>query len=325
MKGYAVLAAILGLAVIIGLVAWQGVNALAEALAVAGWSLLLLPLYFLGVLLLMALSWMLLLPPGESPPLRPSLAWYLTTISHSVNFLLPVGMVGGEAVRTLLMIRRGHRADTAIASQIADKTVQVATQFAFAVLGLLLLILVGVDGPLALALTAGIVALGAAFGAFYWVQRRGAVGVGARWIARMFGPQRAQRLRVSGEEVDFALQRIYERRRRLHGALGLRFAARLVRAGEVFIALALLGYPVGLLVSLILESLTQAARAAGFLIPGGLGAQEGGLVIVGVAVGLPVEICLALALIKRGREFVVGIPALGLWRLEETRRAMARA
>lgn len=325
MKGYTVLAAVLGLAVVIGLVAWQGVGTLAEALAVAGWSLLLLPFYFLVVLLLTALSWMLLLPPGESPPLKAGVAWYLTTISHSINFLLPVGMVGGEAVRALLMIRRGHRADTAIASQIAGKTVQVATQFAFAVLGLLLLLLVRVDSPLALALTAGVAALGAALGAFYWVQRRGAVGVGARWIARMFGPRRAQRLRVTGEDVDLALQRIYERRRRFHGALAVHFAARLVWAGEVPIALALLGYPVGLLVSLVLESLTQAARAAGFLIPGGLGAQEGGVVIVGLAVGLPIEICLALALIKRGRELAVGLPALALWQFEETRRVVARA
>lgn len=317
-------AAVLGLAVVIALVAWQGVDTLVGALAVGGWRLVVLPVYFLLVLAITAVSWTLLLPPDETPPMTPGLALYLSSISHSVNFLLPVGMVGGEAVRALLMIRRRRPAATAIASQIADKTVQVATQVAFAVLGLLLLVVHGVEGAIALPLAAGVVALAVALVAFYWVQRRGVVGTGARWISRLFGPERARRLRIGADDVDRALQECYDRRVRFHAALALRFGARLVWAGEVVIALALLGHPLGALGALILESLTQAARGAGFLVPGGLGIQEGGVVIVGVALGLPIEICLALALVKRGRELAVGLPVLGLWQLEEARHWSSR-
>ncbi|GGY01641.1 hypothetical protein GCM10007160_31970 [Litchfieldella qijiaojingensis] len=317
MTRYTAFAALSGLAVVVALVAWQGVGTLFDALAIAGWQLAWLPLYFLLVMVLAAMAWQWLLPPGKAPKL--GVATYMTGVGLAVNWLLPVAMVGGEAVRAHLLVRRRHAAAEAVASVIADKTVQVATQVAFAVLGLLLLIGYGAEGRFLLSILAGVAVLTAALVAFYLVQRRGGIGGSARYISRLLGPERARRLQVTSEEVDQALQSTYERRARLCWAFGLRFAARMVWAGEVLIALALLGHPVGVLVALIIESLTQAARAAAFVIPGGLGAQEAGIVVIGLAVGLPAEVCLALAVVKRGRELAVGLPVLGYWQLEEAR------
>jgi len=313
----AALAATLGLAVLLGLVAWQGHDTLVRALVEAGPALLWLPAWFLLVIVLAAVAWQWLLPPGHSLGLWP--AGYLTTIGLGVNWLLPVAMVGGEAVRAHLMIRAGHRGDEAVASVIADKTIQVATQVAFAVVGLALLLSVGVEADLLLAAVAGTALLLLALLAFFVVQRRGGLQLGTRALSRLLGTDRGNRLRVRGAAVEQALQRTYDRRGRLAAAFGLRLAARLVWAGEVVIALALLGHPVGVVVALIIESLTQAARAAGFMIPGGLGAQEGGLVLIGLALGLPIEICLALAVVKRGRELAIGLPALALWQWQEAR------
>ena len=54
-------------------------------------------------------------------------------------------------------------------------------------------------------------------------------------------------------------------------------------------------------------------RSAGFLIPGGLGVQEGGILVSGIWLGLAPEIVLAAALLKRARELVYGVPGLIAW------------
>jgi hypothetical protein len=60
--------------------------------------------------------------------------------------------------------------------------------------------------------------------------------------------------------------------------------------------------------ALLLESVGQAIRGAAFAIPGSLGAQEGGYLLLAPLVGLPPDAALALSLAKRVRELVLGIP-----------------
>ena len=66
----------------------------------------------------------------------------------------------------------------------------------------------------------------------------------------------------------------------------------------------------------MLESLGQAVRAGAFAVPGALGVQEGGYVMLGRVVGLGPETALALSLAKRVRELVLGIPGLIAWQLD---------
>jgi uncharacterized membrane protein YbhN (UPF0104 family) len=72
------------------------------------------------------------------------------------------------------------------------------------------------------------------------------------------------------------------------------------------------------------ESVIQAIRAAAFAIPGGLGVQEAGFVLLGSFIGLGPEISLALALIRRARELLFGIPGLIAWQIQEGRRVFNR-
>src|SRR5258706_9972902 len=95
----------------------------------------------------------------------------------------------------------------------------------------------------------------------------------------------------------------------------------LVGTGEVYLILQLIHHPVGWIDALLLESLGQAIRGAAFAIPGALGVQEGGYLLLAPLAGLPPDTALALSLAKRAREVLLGIP--GLLYLHFFRRAHA--
>jgi uncharacterized membrane protein YbhN (UPF0104 family) len=65
-------------------------------------------------------------------------------------------------------------------------------------------------------------------------------------------------------------------------------------------------------------------RAAGFLIPGALGVQEAGFIAVCAVFGIPAPAALALSLVKRVPEFVLGPPFLFAWHAHEA-KALARS
>ncbi len=89
---------------------------------------------------------------------------------------------------------------------------------------------------------------------------------------------------------------------------------------EVCLALHFLGHDTSLANGTVIESLGQALKAAGFAVPGALGVQEGGYIVICQAFNLSPEIAIALSLIKRLREVVLGVPGLVTWRLLGTRK-----
>jgi uncharacterized membrane protein YbhN (UPF0104 family) len=94
---------------------------------------------------------------------------------------------------------------------------------------------------------------------------------------------------------------------------------------EVCLALHFLGHDVGLGAGLAIESLGQALKAVGFAIPGALGVQEGGYVMVCSLFGLPPQVAIALSLMKRLREVVLGVPGIVAWRRMAARQARTRS
>lgn len=74
----------------------------------------------------------------------------------------------------------------------------------------------------------------------------------------------------------------------------------------------------------VIESLVMAARSAGFAVPGALGVQEGGLILVCGLFGVPPDMAIALSMLKRLRELVVGIPGLIAWQLSEGKRLLRK-
>jgi uncharacterized membrane protein YbhN (UPF0104 family) len=94
-------------------------------------------------------------------------------------------------------------------------------------------------------------------------------------------------------------------------------------AAEVWLALKLLGHPVGVVPAVIIESTVLFARNLAFAVPAGLGAQEAGIVLIASALGLNQEVAIGLALAKRMREVLFGVPALLGWHLWESFQSRA--
>lgn len=314
MKIASYLAALAGLMIATVLIAWQGVGTLATSLAAAGWTMLLLGPLYLPVMMLDTRAWSRLLPRDAAPSFLILLR--CTWISFGVNWLLPVAQVGGELVKARLIAQRGVAGAVAGASVVADKTVQATTQVAFALVGIG--ILSGLEsGPdlvpavvVFIALLAGLIYL------FYRVHRMGLF----RFLAGGF----ALDLKGGAEALDRALLEIYARRRDLLASAAWRLGGRFYNVTELWVALYLLGHPVSLVEALMLESLGQAVRGAAFIVPGALGVQEGGYILLGQLVGLGPEVSLSLSLMKRVRELMIGVPGLLAWQTAEGRLLWSR-
>ena len=74
-----------------------------------------------------------------------------------------------------------------------------------------------------------------------------------------------------------------------------------------------------------IESVLFAIRNAAFIVPSGLGVQEGAYALLGPLFGIPVEAALALSPAQtRARDIAIGVPVLLSWQLLESRRLHAK-
>jgi putative membrane protein len=161
-------------------------------------------------------------------------------------------------------------------------------------------------------------------GGFFLVQRLGLFGGLARISSRLPGSQHWESLVGEAAALDDAVLCLYRNRRSLAAAGLWRLGAWLVGTGEVWLALYFLGAPRSMTDALLLESLGQAVRALAFMIPGALGVQEGGYLLLGGLLGLGPELALAVSLAKRVREVVLGVPGLIAWQIAEGRHLWRR-
>lgn len=304
-----------GLAALILLVAWQGAGTVVALLGESGWGLLLLPLAWLPYLLVSTASWRLLFASGQSPRFMRALGalW----IGGAVNTLLPVASIGGEVVKARIIALDKGNGVHASASVTVDLTVQAMSLLLWSVAGIVALVGLEADGPMATAAMSGAVFLGLGIVGFIWVQRGGAFG----FLARLT-PSAA--LAENAAAVDHAVRELYRRPGRVILATLIRFAGRILLTGEILLAGWLMGFPFGLLEALMLKSLTGALRGAAFPAPGGLGVQEGGYVVLGALVGYPPDVMLALSLATRVRELLVSLPGLLVWQHIEGRALWRR-
>ena len=73
---------------------------------------------------------------------------------------------------------------------------------------------------------------------------------------------------------------------------------------EIYLVASLLGVPITWSQALVVEAFTGVAKLLGVWLPGSIGVQESGIILMGKLVGLPGTFVAAYALIRRARELI---------------------
>jgi putative membrane protein len=297
----------------------QGAPQVGAAFASAGWAIAGVVIYHLVVpVLLDALAWWALFPKPERLSLW-QLFW-MRWIGESVSTLVPSAAVGGDVVRARLAALRGAPIPTAAASVLVDITLGVFVQIGFTLLGLGLIVSVtGHQGFIRPTLIGAVIGVLAIIG-FYVVQRLGMFRFIGKMISRLANADDWHSLVHSGQNLDEAIRRQYARRRGVIGCCAWTAASLVLGSGEIWIALHALSLHATFVNAVILQSMVLTIRSAVFPVPGALGVQEGGYVVIGNLLGIPGDAAFALSLIARVRELILGIPGLICWQMVEARR-----
>jgi putative membrane protein len=311
----------IGTALFVALMAWQGFGPVAATFAAAGWGLLVVAAFHGLPLVLDAAAIAVLFEPRTvDHAMRKSLLarW----AGESVVSLLPAGQIGGPVLMARHLAQHGVALPDAAAAITVSMTLQVLAQILFAIVGLLIFAVWAAHGSLAdlkLPMGFGIALLVVVFASFYRAQRGGLFGRLMRMASTALGQRHWAALATKADAIDVAVTARYRDGRKVAASFALSFIGWLVGIGEVWLALHFLGHPVGWLDALLLESAGQAIRGAAFAIPGALGVQEGGYLLLAPLVGLPPEAALALSLAKRARELALGLPGIVYIHLTERR------
>ena len=311
---------VLGVAIVVWLVARSDPAALFGAFVRIGWGFAAILAARAATIIVDCAAWSRLVPRSE----RPAFAAMLTLrwIGELINTTLPVAQIGGDVIRARLLQRRLAAPARGAASVAVDFCLSLFAQILFTLLGFVLLARLGHAAgrwPVAISVAVS-AALVPAFAVLSWelLVRRRLLSAAERGARRMGQRRLAATLQALGAALALAATSCAA----LALSLALHLASFIGHAGELWLTLYLMGVSTGFAEALLLESLSLAARSAAFLIPSGWGAQEAALIAVAALTGIPAETALAVGLVKRAREFAIGLPGLLAWAVAERRRPM---
>ena len=243
----------------------------------------------------------------------------IRTAGEVVNMTTPPAYVGGEPLKAYLLKKHNVPMVEGLASVIIAKTTMTIAEVLFILLGIALgvWLLGGNDSSgqtvAAALLSVGLLAFGTA--AFVFVQRQGLF----TWLLgflRKIGLKIAY-LEAREEQLrslDRTILSFYrDNRPAFYASTGLFFLGWLSEALEVYVILYFLGGPAMALSAISIGALSVFIKGGTFFIPGSLGAQDGGNLLLLKAFGYSDVTGITFALLRRFRELVwIGIGLLCL-------------
>jgi putative membrane protein len=243
-------------------------------------------------------------------------------VRDSIAEISPFSPVGGMVAAARLMVLKGMAGAYAAASVAADATTEAMAQVVFLAFGLgfgftQFRHLDG-SGPLTQAMLAVLLLAVPGIALLIFLQKRGAMF--AERLARRFFPQVQ-----AGVSFHQAIEELYDSRARLAASAALHLLAWVGAGIGTFIAFRLVGGSISLPNAVALEALLCTLRSIAAPVPAAIGVQEWGYAMLAPLFGLPAEMGVAVSLLKRAREIVLGVPALLYWQGVEGRAAFRGA
>jgi glycosyltransferase 2 family protein len=238
----------------------------------------------------------------------------IRTAGEVVNMTTPTAYVGGEPLKAYLLKRHDIPMVEGLASVVIAKTIMTLAQVLFILVGIALafwmLGAAGSSGQIAAAglLTAALLLFGVA--AFIFVQKRGLFIWLLRTVRRL--GLRIPMLEAREEKLqslDLTILNFYtQHRSAFYGSTGLYLLGWLAEALEVYVIIFYLEGSASMLSAISIGALSVFIKGGTFFIPGSLGAQDGGNLLLLKAFGYSDVTGITFALLRRFRELVwIGI------------------
>ncbi|MBI4226701.1 MAG: flippase-like domain-containing protein [Candidatus Omnitrophica bacterium] len=308
-------AVVVGMGLLLWAVSAVGWDALWRELRRVGWWIVPILLFYGVIFGLDTWGWGYAFPARRAPW---QALFFARMAGEAVNYVTPTAWVGGEPVKAYLL-KRSHGVSMidGISSVVIAKTALTVGLWLFAVCGVALAWRHASSATMLMRVSGSVlVGLGVLVVLFIVAQRWGLFRRLAPLAQRLLG---ARADGVPGHAVDAAIRHFYRSQRgRLALSVAFHFLGWVAGAGEVWLILYGLGFPVTPLQAWMIESLWQLLKSATFVIPAGIGTQEGGIVLIFMGLGFSLPVGLAMAVVRRLREFVWTAAGLLVWSRYET-------
>jgi putative membrane protein len=239
---------------------------------------------------------------------------------EAVNNVVPTAYVGGEAVKIYLLRKRGVTTGEGAAAAVVSRSTQTLAQLIFIALAALAFARLSPgDGPLHRGMLTVVAISTVLVTGMFWVQRRG-----------FFYLLRAtlDRLRLRVKSLDRHRERLLGLDRQIQGfyrdhklrfllSTGAYLAGWLLDPLEIYVVGRLMDVELTWLHALAIEAFISVAKIMGMFVPGAVGVQESGVVLLCRLAGLPDFFGLAYAILRRGREALYALVGWTLLYSEE--------
>ncbi|MCQ4575448.1 MAG: flippase-like domain-containing protein [Candidatus Brocadiales bacterium] len=244
---------------------------------------------------------------------------------ESINCITPSGYLGGEPVKAYLLKSYDVPLMDGMASVVISRTIMTVAQALFVLIGVAVALSRLQDTGLLLSVALGTILFGLPL-VFLIIasKKKGLFTTVYNLLKRLninirFLDEREAHMK----ELDENIAKFYSTNTKgFYLCFAYYFVGWFAGVIEVYLILTLIGVPIDPLDALIIESLFTVARTAASFIPGSIGGQEGGVVLIFLALHLTMQAGMTFSVIRRIREALwIGLGLLVLARWEE--KAMA--
>ncbi|MEE8663192.1 MAG: flippase-like domain-containing protein [Acetobacter sp.] len=323
MKSLTILLTLAGLAGLTAAIAWTGFDSVLHAVSNIGFGGFLLTLAFqLIVNCVLGAAWHTAFPEISFRHLLGA-----RMIRDAAGTCLPFSQVGGMVIGTRATCLRavpgksnGVGLTEATCANIVDITTEVMGQIAFILLAVTFLIAqTGSSSPLVRPVLIGAILLIFGIAGFVWTQRRSGkfISSAVRFLGRHIAGQWQNGATDNAEQVNEYMERAWSRTGRIAAGAAIHLIGWIGSAGVLWLTYKLLHADLGFAGAIAIEGVACGVMSASFLVPAGLGVQEGAYMTLGAAFGIDPTISLGISLLRRARELSIGIPVLAIWQISE--------
>ena len=245
----------------------------------------------------------------------------IRTAGEVVNMTTPTAYLGGEPLKAYLLKQYDVPIAEGAASVVIAKTTMTIAEVFYILSGIALAFwILGVGSSAGQTITAALVSVGllvCSIAGFVFIQQRGLFASILSLVKKL-----GLRIRVLEKQeehlrsIDQTIQNFYRHHQQaFYASLGVYFLGWMAESLEVFGIIYLLGGSVGLLSALSIGALAVFIKGGSFFIPGSLGAQDAGNLLLLQAFGYSDLTGITFALVRRFRELVwivVGLLCLAI-------------